>query len=85
MIRVKRSPPRRVLAIALVLALLTSAGLDTLVTTSLEAYEELAVQLAGDASRRVAIKEEMRRRAPAWRVAPARLARSLEEELLKLA
>jgi len=42
------------------------------------------VGLAGDASRRVAIKEEMRRRAPGWRLAPARLARSLEEQLLKL-
>jgi len=63
-------------------ALLHAAGLDALVTTSLEAYEELAVGLAGDASRRVAIKEEMRRRAPSWRMAPARLARSLEEQLL---
>ena len=42
--------------------LLHAAGLDALITTSLEGYEELAVQLAGDASRRVAIKEDMRRR-----------------------
>jgi len=64
--------------------LLHAAGLDGLITTSLEGYEELVVGLAGDASRRVAIKEEMRRRAPGWRLAPARLARSLEEQLLKL-
>ena len=62
--------------------LLHAAGLDGLITTSLEAYEELAVELAGDASRRVAIKEDMRRRASGWRLAPARLARSLEEQLL---
>jgi predicted O-linked N-acetylglucosamine transferase (SPINDLY family) len=65
-------------------ALLHAAGLDALITTTLEGYEELAVQLAGDASRRVAIKEDMRRRSAGWRLAPARLARSLEEELLKL-
>jgi len=64
--------------------LLHAAGLDGLITTSLEGYEELVVGLAGDASRRVAIKEEMRRRSPGWRLAPARLARSLEEQLLKL-
>jgi len=63
--------------------LLHAAGLDGLITTSLEAYEELAVGLAGDASRRMAIKEEMRQRAPGWRMAPARLARSLEEQLLQ--
>jgi predicted O-linked N-acetylglucosamine transferase (SPINDLY family) len=63
---------------------LHAAGLDGLITTSLESYEELAVQLAGDASRRVAIKEDMRRRSAAWRLAPARLARSLEEQLLEL-
>jgi predicted O-linked N-acetylglucosamine transferase (SPINDLY family) len=65
-------------------ALLHAAGLDALVTTSIEGYEELAVQLAGDASRRVAIKEEMRRRSAGWRLGPARLARSLEEQLLSL-
>jgi len=64
--------------------LLHAAGLDGLVTTSLEAYEELVVGLAGDASRRLAIKEEMRRRSPGWRLAPSRLARSLEEGLLRL-
>jgi predicted O-linked N-acetylglucosamine transferase (SPINDLY family) len=64
--------------------LLHAAGLEALITTGLEAYEELAVALAGDASRRVAIKEDMRRRAPSWRLAPARLARSLEEQLMSL-
>jgi predicted O-linked N-acetylglucosamine transferase (SPINDLY family) len=63
-------------------ALLHAAGLESLVTTSVEQYEELIVELAGDRSRRLAIKEEMRRRAPGWRLAPARLARSLEEQLL---
>ena len=66
-------------------ALLHAAGLDALVTSSVEAYEELAVQLAGDSSRRVAIKGEMRRRSAGWRTAPAHLARSLEEQLLNLA
>jgi predicted O-linked N-acetylglucosamine transferase (SPINDLY family) len=66
-------------------ALLQAAGLDALITGSFEGYEELAVGLAGDASRRVAIKEEMRRRSAGWRLAPARLARSLEEQLLGLA
>ena len=64
--------------------LLHAAGLDALIAHSVEAYEELVVELAGNASRRVAVKEDMRRRAPAWRLAPARLARSLEEQLLNL-
>jgi predicted O-linked N-acetylglucosamine transferase (SPINDLY family) len=64
--------------------LLHAAGLEGLVTESVEAYEELVVGLANDASRRLAIREEMRRRAPGWRMAPARLARSLEEQLLNL-
>jgi predicted O-linked N-acetylglucosamine transferase (SPINDLY family) len=62
--------------------LLHAAGLDALITTSFEAYEELAVQLAIDPARRLAIKEEMRRRAPGWRLGPARLARSLDDQLL---
>jgi predicted O-linked N-acetylglucosamine transferase (SPINDLY family) len=65
-------------------SLLHAAGLDGLITGSVEGYEELVVALANDASRRVAIREEMRRRAPGWRLAPARLARSLEEQLLTL-
>jgi predicted O-linked N-acetylglucosamine transferase (SPINDLY family) len=65
--------------------LLHAAGLEGLVTNSLEEYEELIVQLANDASRRLAIKEEMRRRAAGWRLAPARLARSLEDQLLAIA
>jgi len=64
--------------------LLHAAGFDSLIATTLEGYEELAVELAGDASRRVAIKEEMRRRSAGWRTAPARLARSLEEQLALL-
>jgi predicted O-linked N-acetylglucosamine transferase (SPINDLY family) len=65
-------------------SLLHAAGLDGLITGSVEGYEELVVALANDASRRVAIREEMRRRAPGWRLAPARLARSLEEQLLTM-
>jgi predicted O-linked N-acetylglucosamine transferase (SPINDLY family) len=65
--------------------LLHAAGLDALVASTLEGYEELTVALANDASRRVAIKEEMRRRAPGWRTAPARLARSLEDQLMVMA
>jgi predicted O-linked N-acetylglucosamine transferase (SPINDLY family) len=64
--------------------LLHAAGLDPLITTTLEGYEELAVQLAGDPSRRLAIQEDMRRLAPGWRLAPARLARSLEEQLIAM-
>ncbi len=64
--------------------LLHAAGFDALIAASLEGYEELAVQLAGDASRRVAIKEEMRRRSAGWRTAPARLAKSLEDQLTAL-
>ena len=65
-------------------SLLHAAGLDGLITGSVEGYEELVVALANDVSRREAIRQEMRRRAPGWRLAPSRLARSLEEELLKL-
>jgi predicted O-linked N-acetylglucosamine transferase (SPINDLY family) len=65
--------------------LLHAAGFDELITSSLEGYEELAVQLAGDASKRAALREAMRRRAPGWRTAPARLARSLEDQLIAMA
>jgi predicted O-linked N-acetylglucosamine transferase (SPINDLY family) len=65
--------------------LLHAAGLEGLITESVDGYEELIVGLANDASRRRAIREEMRRRAPGWRMAPARLARSLEEQLVNLA
>jgi len=64
--------------------LLHAAGLPELVTTSLEAYETLAVQLAGDVSRRTAIRDDMRQRSATWRTAPARLARSLEDQLVAM-
>jgi predicted O-linked N-acetylglucosamine transferase (SPINDLY family) len=64
--------------------LLHAAGLDRLIATNLEGYEALVLELAGDASRRAEIKEEMRRRSPTWRTAPARLARSLEERLFEI-
>jgi predicted O-linked N-acetylglucosamine transferase (SPINDLY family) len=64
--------------------LLHAAGLDELIAPSVESYEELAVQLAGDASKRGAIKEAMRRRASGWRLAPARLARSLDDQLIAM-
>lgn len=62
--------------------LLHAAGFDELIATSVDGYETLAVTLAGDSERRAAIVAEMRRRAPGWRTAPARLVRSLEDQLV---
>jgi predicted O-linked N-acetylglucosamine transferase (SPINDLY family) len=64
--------------------LLHAAGLGGLVTTSIESYEETVVQLAGDPARRDAIRAEIRARSSQWRLAPSRLARSLEDRLLEL-
>ncbi len=61
--------------------LLHAAGLDELITTSWDDYENLAVALANDAPRRTAIRERMRSQSGAWRAAPARLVRSLETQL----
>jgi predicted O-linked N-acetylglucosamine transferase (SPINDLY family) len=64
--------------------LLHAAGLDELIATGVDAYETLAVALAGDADRRAAIVADMRRRAPGWRTGPARLAKSLDDQLVAL-
>ncbi len=65
-------------------SLLHAAGLDELVATSWESYEQLALQLATDPARRLAIRDRMRALAPTWTSAPARLMRSLEDQLLQL-
>jgi predicted O-linked N-acetylglucosamine transferase (SPINDLY family) len=62
--------------------LLHAAGLDDLIATSWEGYERLVVELAGDASRRSTLKARMRASADAWRAAPGRFARSLEDQLV---
>lgn len=64
--------------------LLHAAGLDALIATSVEGYENLVVELAGDRPRREAVRQGMRSRAATWRTAPARLTRSLEEQLSAL-
>ncbi|MEQ1760143.1 MAG: tetratricopeptide repeat protein [Vicinamibacterales bacterium] len=64
--------------------LLHAAGLEALITTTLEGYENLAVELANDAARRGAIRQDMQNKAATWREAPARLARSLDYQLAAL-
>jgi predicted O-linked N-acetylglucosamine transferase (SPINDLY family) len=64
--------------------LLHAAGLAELVTTTLDGYEQLVVDLAGDRSRRDALRQDMRARAGEWQAAPVRFARSLEEQLARL-
>ncbi len=61
--------------------LLHAAGCGSLVTTSLEAYENLAVDLVNDPARREVIRQDMRARSQEWRLAPARFTKSLEEQL----
>ena len=64
---------------------LHAAGLDELVATSWESYEQLATQLATDPARRLAIRDRMRTLAPGWTDAPARFVRSLDDALVRLA
>jgi predicted O-linked N-acetylglucosamine transferase (SPINDLY family) len=64
--------------------LLHAAGLDELIATSWERYEALVVELAHDAGKRTALAARMRASVPEWRQAPARLIRSLEDQLLRL-
>lgn len=64
--------------------LLHAAGLDELIATSWEGYEHLAVSLATDGSRRAALRATMVERAESWRTAPARMVRSLEDQLTAL-
>jgi predicted O-linked N-acetylglucosamine transferase (SPINDLY family) len=66
-------------------SLLHAAGLDELVATSWESYEQLATQLATDPARRLAIRDRMRTLAPGWTDAPARFVRSLDDALVRLA
>ncbi len=62
--------------------LLHAAGLDDLITTTWDDYENLVVALATDPARRQALTARMRAAADGWRAAPARLIRSLEDQLL---
>jgi predicted O-linked N-acetylglucosamine transferase (SPINDLY family) len=64
--------------------LLHAAGLDELIATSWEGYENLVVQLSEDEIAREAIKTRMRELRPEWQDAPARFVRSLERELFLL-
>jgi predicted O-linked N-acetylglucosamine transferase (SPINDLY family) len=65
--------------------LLHAAGLDELIATNWESYEQLATQLATDPARRLAIRDRMQVLAPGWTAAPARFARSLDDALVRLA
>ena len=62
--------------------LLHAAGLDDLVATTWEGYENLAVALAQSAAAREGVRAAMRARHAAWREAPARLVKSLEDQLI---
>jgi predicted O-linked N-acetylglucosamine transferase (SPINDLY family) len=64
--------------------LLHAAGLDELIATSWDGYESLVVELAQDTAKRTALKARMHARTAEWRKAPARLIRSLEDQLLRL-
>lgn len=65
-------------------SLLTAAGLEELVTLSLDAYEDTAVELASRPERIAVVKAKIQQRAPEWQAAPARLIRSLEHQLVTL-
>ena len=64
--------------------LLHAAGLDELITTGWDGYETLAVALGTDPERRRALRARMQASAGLWRKAPARLVRSLEDQLIPL-
>lgn len=64
--------------------LLLAAGLDDLIATSLEGYEQLVTTLVDDPARRAAIAATIDARSDEWRTAPARLVRSLEDQLLTI-
>jgi predicted O-linked N-acetylglucosamine transferase (SPINDLY family) len=63
--------------------LLHAAGLDDLIATSWDAYEQLVLELCADASRRSTLKVRMHAGAASWQAAPARFVRSLEELLIE--
>ncbi len=65
--------------------LLQAAGLGDLIAATWEGYEDLAVALAQSAAARDGVRATMRARADGWREAPARLVKSLEDQLLSLA
>jgi predicted O-linked N-acetylglucosamine transferase (SPINDLY family) len=65
-------------------SLLHAAGLDELITTSMEGYEDAVVRLAAEPERIAALKNAIRQRAAEWQAAPARLVRSLEDQLVTL-
>lgn len=62
--------------------LLHAAGLDELITTTAEGYEQKIVDLATAPDRIAALKSLMQSKTETWRQAPARMIRSLEEQLL---
>jgi predicted O-linked N-acetylglucosamine transferase (SPINDLY family) len=64
--------------------LLHAAGLDDLIASSWEGYEQLIVELGADASRRSTLKARMHASIGDWQAAPARLVRSLEDQILAL-
>lgn len=64
--------------------LLQAAGLGDLIANTWAGYEDLAVALAQSAAARDGVRAMMRARADEWRTAPARLVKSLEEQLLSL-
>ena len=64
--------------------LLHAAGLDTLITSSIDAYEARVVELIEHPDALAAIRADMRARSDGWREAPARWVRSVEERLLAL-
>jgi predicted O-linked N-acetylglucosamine transferase (SPINDLY family) len=64
-------------------SLLTAAGLPELITTSMDDYEDAAVDLAARPDRLAELKRAIQGRADAWQAAPHRLIRSLEDQLLE--
>ena len=65
-------------------SLLHTAGLDGLITTTMDAYEAMVVDLATHPERVAVWKAVIGQRATDWPLAPARMVRSLEAQLLAL-
>lgn len=61
--------------------MLHAAGLDELITTSMDEYENTVVALASQPERIAALKAAIQERIPEWQAAPARLIRSFEAQL----
>jgi len=64
--------------------LLHAAGLDELIATTLEEYENKTIELATHPARITELKASIRDRAKGWRTAPLRLIRSLEAQLVEM-